>query len=105
MTKDVKVRTKSMKKYHRWTEEDDIVTFYLYKFGDKDIPFSLEYIGEKLGMGVNSLRMRTANFKAIDGKGGLEHFSKRLSLKVYKRYKETPESELKSLVLKIIKKA
>jgi len=69
-------------KYHKWTEKDDIVAFYLYKFGDKDIPFSIGDVGTNLGMGVNSLKMRIANFKAIDGKGGLEHFAGQ-SLKIY----------------------
>jgi len=91
-------------KYHRWTEEDDIVTLYLYKFGDVDIPFSLEDIGERLGMGVSSLRMRIANFKAIDRKGGLTHFGQQ-SLEVYDKYKRTPEDELKSEVLKILRKS
>lgn len=39
-------------KYHKWTEEDDIVTLYLYKYGDGEIPFTLEDIGKNLGMGV-----------------------------------------------------
>jgi len=94
---------KKLVKYHKWTEEDDIVTFYLYKFGDGELPFSLEEIGEKLRMGVGSLRMRIANFKAINGKGGLEHFGKQ-SLKIYNMYKETSEDELRSLVLKIMER-
>jgi len=92
-----------MRKYHKWTEEDDIVTFYLYKFGDGDLTFSLANIGERLGMGVSSLRMRIANFKAIDGRGGLKHFSKQ-SLRIYKKYKGTSEDELRSLVLKIMER-
>lgn len=61
---------RSKARYHRWTKEDDVVTFYLYKFGDLGFPFSLEEIGERLGMGVSSLRMRIANFKAMDRKRG-----------------------------------
>ena len=94
---------KKMGKHHKWTEEDDIVTLYLYKFGDGNLPFSLEEIGEKLGMGVNSLRMRIANFKAIDGKRGLKHFAKQ-SLKIYNMYKETSDDELRFLVLKIMER-
>jgi hypothetical protein len=94
---------KKLGKYHKWTEEDDIVTLYLYKFGDGELSFSLEEIGEKLGMGVNSLRMRIANFKAIDGKGGLEHFAEQ-SLKIYNMYRETSDDELRSLVLKIMER-
>lgn len=88
---------------HRWTENDDIVTFYLYKFGGRDLPFSLENVSSKLGMSVGSVRMRIANFRTIDGVGGLEHYGK-ISLKVYKEYKETPRDELRSLVLSIIKR-
>ena len=101
VTKNVEARTKTTKKNHEWTEKDDIVTLYLYRFGDKGIPFTLEGIGDKLGMGFNSLKMRIANFKAIDGKGGLEHYGKQ-SLRIYERYKKTPEGELKYMVLKIL---
>jgi len=97
-------RMKKRKENHKWTEEDDIVTLYLYKFGHKDLPHSVEYIGRKLGMGAGSLKMRIANFKAIDGKGGLEHYGK-TSLKIFERYKQTSKDELKSLVLKIVKRS
>jgi len=90
-------------KYHKWTEEDDIVTLYLYKYGDEEIPFTLEGIGKNLGMGVGSLRMRIANFKAIDGKGGLTHFGTQ-SLKIYKKYHRTPKAKLRSLTVEILRK-
>lgn len=108
LTKGEKIVSKTLdlrrKKNHKWTEEDDIVTLYLYKYGDGEIPFTLEDIGRNLGMGAGSLRMRIANFKAIDGKGGLEHFG-RQSLEIYRKYYETPEDKLKSLVVKILQDA
>lgn len=55
---------------HKWTVEDDIVTLYLYMYGDSKIGFPTKDIGEKLGMGANSLRARIGNFKAIEGDGG-----------------------------------
>ncbi len=88
---------------HRWTEKDDIVTLYLYKYGDKDLPFSLDGISQKLGMSLGSLRMRIANFQAIDGQGGLEHFA-RISEQVYRKHYATSKDELKSLVLEILQK-
>jgi len=91
-------------KHHRWTEEDDVVTLYLYRYGDGEIPFTLEDISRILGMGIDSLRMRIANFKAIDGKGGLKHFG-RQSLKIYRNHHDTPKDKLKSLVLEILKAA
>ena len=90
-------------RYHKWTEDDDIVTLYLYKYGDGEIPFTLEDISRNLGMSAGSLRMRIANFKAVDGKGGLKHFG-RQSLKIYRKYYETPKDKLKSLVVKILRK-
>jgi len=54
-------------------------------------------------MSAGSLRMRIANFKAVDGKGGLKHFG-RQSLKIYRKYYETPKDKLKSLVVKILRK-
>jgi len=92
------------KRNHEWTEEDDIVTLYLYKYGNEGIPFTLEDVSRILGMSTGSLGMRIANFKAIDGKGGLEHYGK-TSLKVYRKYYETPKDELRSLVVRILQKA
>lgn len=88
---------------HKWTEEDDIVTLYLFKYGDEDLPFSVDGISRKLGMSTGSLRMRVANFKAIDGQGGLDHFGK-ISERVYKRHYRTSKDKLKSLVLQILQK-
>jgi hypothetical protein len=93
---------KESRKFHKWTEKDDIVTLYLYRFGDGGLPFSRVEAGEKLGMGVGSLIMRIANFKAVDKKGGLANFSKQ-SLKIYKEFNGMPENELRSLVLKILR--
>ena len=108
LTKGEKMVSKTLdlrrKKNHKWTEEDDIVTLYLYKYGDGEIPFTLEDIGRNLGMSTGSLRMRIANFKAIDGKGGLKHFG-RQSLEIYRKHYETPKDKLKSLVVEILQKA
>lgn len=99
-----KILDRRRKKNHKWTEEDDIVTLYLYKYGDGEIPFTLEDIGRNLGMGASSLWMRIANFKAIDGKGGLKNFGKQ-SLEIYRKHYETPKDKLKSLVVKILQEA
>lgn len=89
---------------HSWTIDDDIVTLYSYINGDSKIGFSIKEIGEKLGMGVNSLRARIGNFKAIEGQGGFSHYAK-LSFQVYNKYHGLSELELRSLALSILKKA
>jgi hypothetical protein len=77
---------------HKWTKDDDIVTYYLYRYGNEStIPLlhDIKIISEILGMSESSLRMRIGNFQAIDGAGGLDHFGL-LSKKVYDEYKSIP---------------
>ena len=58
---------------HRWTEQDDIIALYFYKFGELGLTSSVATVGERLGMGAGSLRMRVGNFRAIAGGGRLDH--------------------------------
>jgi len=63
-------------KKHKWTEEDDIVAFYLYKFGTRNISYVIEEISGILGMSTDSLKMRIKNFRALDTGSGLSHYAK-----------------------------
>jgi hypothetical protein len=83
-------------KRHHWTEEDDIVALYFYKFGDLRRSSSLEVVGDNRGMGGGSLRMRVANFRAIGGGGSLDHAAQQ-SRSVYQRYAHLSEPELRKL--------
>ena len=86
----------SPKTRHRWTEQDDIVALYFYKFGDLSLTSSLSRVGERRGMGAGSLRMRVGNFRAIAGGGYLDHAA-RQSQEVYRRYGNLSEPELRLL--------
>lgn len=86
---------------HEWTEDDDIVALYLYRFGPDDLPISVGEIGERLGMGAGSLRMRIGNFRAIDGQGGLENAAIQ-SRKIYETNAKTSKDELRTKVLLIL---
>jgi hypothetical protein len=90
-----------VRQHHIWKEDHDIVALYLYKFRRNGISLSLQEIGERLGMGVNSLKMRIANFKAIAGDGGLNHYSAQ-SKRIYNNYGGIPEDTLRSKVLEIL---
>lgn len=70
---------------HKWSREDDIVAFYLYRFGPESLIMSIEEISKRLGMSEASLKMRIGNFQAIDGAGGLQNYAK-LSERIYKEY-------------------
>ena len=71
---------------HKWSKEDDIVAYYLYKFGPESLMIRIGDISSILGMSESSLIMRIRNFQAIDGAGGLQNYAK-LSKKVYEEYK------------------
>jgi hypothetical protein len=81
---------------HRWTEQDDIVALYFYKFGDQQRTSSLNIVGERRGMGAGSLRMRVGNFRAIAGGGRLDHAALQ-SRAVYQQYANLSEPALRKL--------
>jgi len=89
---------------HKWSKDDDLVAFYLYKFGDNHLSLKRRDIGKILGMGYGSLIMRISNFKSIDRESkGLDHFAKQ-SMEIYTKYKHLPEDELIQKVNAILKK-
>ena len=89
---------------HKWTEEDDIVALYLFRFGDDSLSLPLDDIGAMLGMGAGSLLMRIGNFRAIDGGGGLSNYA-RQSKEIFEKHKATPKGDLRITVEKIISAA
>ena len=88
-------------KKHKWSKEDDIVAFYLYKFGTRNISISIDDIANTLGMSTASMKMRIANYKALDKGRGLNHYSK-LSKKVYEEYKNYSEPDLRKIIESIL---
>lgn len=91
---------KKKKNYH-WTEDDERVAYYLYRWGDKNLTESKEAIGELLGMGWNSLGLKIANFQALEGKGGFEGFS-RQAQRIYEENQSRPQNELETQVREIL---
>ena len=90
-----------MEEKHQWTEDDDIVALYLYRFGPDDLPLGIAEISEKLGMKAGSLKMRIGNFQAIDGHGGLSNAAIQ-SRKIYETHGTTSKDELRTKVLSIL---
>ena len=75
---------------HKWTKNDDTITFYLFKFGLERIPYTKAQIAKRIGVSCGSLAWRLGNFKAITGEGKADHFAP-LSLRIYNEFKNTPE--------------
>jgi hypothetical protein len=88
---------------HKWVKEDDIVAFYLYRFGLESLILTIREISELRGMSEKSLKMRIRNFKAIDGAGGLPHYTKQ-SKTIFNEYKNVSEETHRNVVNKILEK-
>ena len=86
---------------HRWLKEDDIVAFYLYRFGPESLIMTIGKISKILGMSEASLKMRIGNFQAIDGAGGLQHYAK-LSETIFNEYKDFSQDTHLNIVKKIL---
>src|SRR6516162_2485085 len=70
---------------HRWTEDDDVVAFYLSRHRTRRLPLMEAGISKRLGMSKASLAQRQANFAHLDGRPGLAHVAK-LSRRVHQQY-------------------
>ena len=46
---------------HHWEWADDKVAFYLYRYGDEGLGYSIAEIGQKRRMGERALRMQHNN--------------------------------------------
>jgi hypothetical protein len=81
---------------HKWTRNDDLIAFYVDKFGIDKLPNkpSEAEIAASLGIEPGSFKMRIQNFRALAGKGGLEHFA-RQSKDVFEEYNSLSEPELR----------
>jgi hypothetical protein len=86
---------------YSWTKDDDIVAFYLYRFDTDGLASSVEEIAHQREMSAASLIMRIANFKAIDGGGGLQNYAKQ-SQKVFLELNSLSKAEHQSEVKRIL---
>lgn len=83
-----------MKKQHSWSDDDDLIAYYLYRFGDRELNVTKKELGDILGMGYGSLSIKIGNFKAIDGQGGLYGYSLQ-AVRIYKLYNRLSDEEVK----------
>src|SRR5690348_3462727 len=103
-----------MQDHHHWTEDDDIVAFYLsHCQGIRFLGVGLETIAKILSrkqpppgyrqapMSAYSLSKRVANFEYLAGRPGLSNFA-RQSQHVYERYKSASILDLRPVVIAIL---
>lgn len=80
------------KQKHKWKITDDIVAFYLYKYGSNS---EIEIASKKLGIKLDSLKMRIENFRYLDRNKGLRKYSKQTEL-IYLSKNGLTKNELKA---------
>jgi hypothetical protein len=80
---------------HRWSLEDNLVAFYLYKFGTKNLSYSEDLILDLLGISKGSMKMAKQNFLSLDGKnhGALKNASK-MGKEVFEKYNSMDSEEI-----------
>jgi hypothetical protein len=81
-----------------WSIDDDILALYLHRYGTEHLGRSLAELAEERGIPLGSLRMRIANFKALDGAGGLGRWAEQ-SREIHEWWGSLSEPELRVLVL------
>jgi hypothetical protein len=87
---------------HSWTEDDNIVVFYLYRCGINDLGWSEAEVLRTMRITVGSMRMKKQNYQFLETGSGLSHPSKE-PRQVYGQYKEVPEEDLRRRVRDILR--
>jgi hypothetical protein len=86
---------------HRWTREEDILIFYIYKYGEEP-SIAPEIIRNYMRFSnLNSIKMRTRNFQALDGEGGLRNYSE-LTESVHNEYRNISQEDHRQECLRIL---
>jgi hypothetical protein len=80
-----------------WSDDDNLIAYCLHRLGNKEHTFGIEptELGQILGMGYNSLSIKVANFKAIEGAGGMEGYSKQAE-RIERRYRDMSDGQLRA---------
>ena len=86
---------------HKWKEDEDVVACYVSRFGYREVASSVEALANALGIPLGAFHMRVSNFKALQGRGRLNHVAGQ-SQRVYEHHRDATEPDLRSIVLKAL---
>jgi len=86
---------------HRWSWSDDVVVYYLHRYGDRDLPRNEDQILKLLDLKVGSYVRRKENIRFLEGRGGLPNIAL-LTKYVYEAFKDEPKSHHQTHVIKIL---
>tara|TARA_R110002051_G_scaffold76657_1_gene140028 strand:- start:11 stop:367 length:357 start_codon:yes stop_codon:yes gene_type:complete len=92
---------KSRKNTHTWSEEDNIMALYYYKFKTLHLGLDESEIAKMLGTNIESLKIQATNFRRLQTvREGLSDFSK-LQASIYEQYGNCGRYELFSKIKEI----
>lgn len=98
---------------HCWTEDDDLVAFYLSRHSDRFLGVGTAAIARALSgralpggrynpdMPEDSLLMRKRNFDYLDGKPGLGNYAAQ-SKRIHEQYEDASVIELRPMVIRVL---
>lgn len=91
---------------HSWSDSDNLIAYCLYRLGNNSQTLGVDpsELGNILGMGFNSLNLKVANFKAIDGLGGMDGYSRQAE-KIQERYSKLSDVELRVIGIEAVQRA
>ena len=81
--------------WHDWTECDDIIALYVYKYGTAQIGLSHNAIAAEIGTTSDGLTMRVSNFRSLETGTGLSHVAQS-TRSVRTHYGSLAEPELRA---------
>lgn len=86
-----------MKQRHKWSLNDDVVTFGLHRLGENGLGITQAEVAAQRGIKPGSLRMRIQNFASLSSGGSLDHTAK-LTREVYAQFGALTDAELRERV-------
>jgi hypothetical protein len=79
-----------------FTEGDDLMVLFAYKFGFHNCPLTRQQMAERIGTSVGSVGYRISNFASLEGQGHADHAAS-LTKAVYQVYAHIPMEVLRAI--------
>lgn len=84
----------------KWTEDEVVITVYLYRFGWEDLGVDYGTLGHLMGRKPGTIVYRLGNFLSYDGiEGGLTHGGGHVE-ELYNKYRQVPRETLRALAVR-----
>jgi hypothetical protein len=83
---------------HDWSNDENLVAYYLFRFPDSEIASRKQQIADHLGVALGTLMYRVGSIKAASGYGNLHGYSK-AATRIYTAYRGKSDAEVRDMTL------